>query len=189
VSLLPVINDDVADLVRLALAGDGAATERLVRLHMGAAYAVALGVTRNPHDAEDVAQDAMVHALERLPECRDPRRFPGWLLRIVRNRALNHRRYLGLRAAAPLDVVEVRAGTDDPLDDLENAELRDRLSTAVGRLPETQRDVLLMHDLEGWKHREIGQALGMPDGTVRYHLFNARRAVRADLETLVREDD
>jgi RNA polymerase sigma-70 factor (ECF subfamily) len=49
--------------------------------------------------------------------------------------------------------------------------------------------VLLMHDLEGWKHREIGDVLGMPEGTVRYHLFNARRAVRARLQALVREEE
>jgi RNA polymerase sigma-70 factor (ECF subfamily) len=49
--------------------------------------------------------------------------------------------------------------------------------------------VLLLHDLEGWKHREIGESLGMPEGTVRYHLFNARRAVRGRLRALVGEED
>ena len=60
------MTDDVALLVARARAGDRDAADRLVRLHMGAAYAVALAVTRSPHDAEDVAQDALVLALERL---------------------------------------------------------------------------------------------------------------------------
>ncbi len=126
-----------------------------------------------------MAQDALIQAVERLAECRDPGRFGGWLVRIVRNRAFNHRRYLGVRAAEPLDDELAGAGADDPHRDTERAELRERLSAAVGELPETQREVLLLHDLEGWKHREIGDALGMPEGTVRYHLFNARKAARA----------
>lgn len=182
------MSDDVALLVERTLGGDTAAADRLVRLHMGAAYAVALAVTRNPHEAEDVAQDALVLALERLAECRDPRKFGAWLVRIVRNRAFNHRRYLGIRAAEPLENVDSAAAAT-PLDDTERAELRDRLNDAVGELPQTQREVLLLHDLEGWKHREIGESLGMPEGTVRYHLFNARRAVRGRLRALVGEED
>src|SRR5688572_18573005 len=183
------MSDDVAQLVERARAGDAAATERLVRLHMGAAYAVALSVTRNPHEAEDVAQDALVLALERLAECREPRKFGAWLVRIVRNRAFNHRRYLGIRAAEPLDNVDAAPNAASPLDDAERAELRERLNDAVGELPQTQREVLLLHDLEGWKHREIGESLGMPEGTVRYHLFNARRAVRGRLRALVGEEE
>lgn len=183
------MSDDVARLVESALAGDAAAADRLVRLHLGAAYAVALAVTRNPHDAEDVAQDALVQALERLSECRDPRRFGGWLVRIVRNRAFNHRRYLGIRAAEPLDEALAAPAGGGPLHDAERSDLRERLARAVGELSETQREVLLLHDLEGWKHREIGEALGMPEGTVRYHLFNARRAARALLGPDVRDPE
>jgi RNA polymerase sigma-70 factor, ECF subfamily len=172
------MSDDVADLVERSLAGDAAAADRLVRSHMGAAYAVALAITRNTHDAEDVAQEALLQALERLAECRDPSRFAGWLLRIVRNRAFNHRRYRAIRAADPLEEAVAAPTRDGPDRDAERADLRRRLTAAVGHLTETQRQVLLLHDLEGWKHREIGEFLEMPEGTVRYHLFNARRAVR-----------
>ena len=183
------MTDDVARLVERALAGEADAAEQLVRQHLGAAYSVALAVTRNPQDAEDVAQEAMVAALERLAECRDPRRFAGWLVRIVRNRALNYRRYLKLRAADPIEEAEAAAGGSSPEVDAQRAELRDRLSEAVAELPDAQREVLLLHDLEGWKHREIGDSLGMPEGTVRYHLFNARRAVRGRLQSLLHEED
>jgi RNA polymerase sigma-70 factor, ECF subfamily len=183
------MSDDVAELVERTRSGDAAAADRLVRLHLGAAHAVAFSVTRNTQDAEDVAQDAFVQALERLDECRDPARFAGWLIRIVRNRALNHRRYLGRRAAAPLDEAVTAVSGDDPLSDAGRAELRARLTRAVEVLTDTQREVLLLHDLEGWKHREIAEALGMPDGTVRYHLFQARRAVRGRLTMLSTGED
>ena len=179
--------DDVASLVTLARGGDTGAADRLVRLHLGAAYAVALAVTRDPRDAEDVVQDAMISALEHLADCR-PAGFSGWLLQIVRNRARNHRRYLRVRTAAPLDVAVGASSGDNPARDAERAELRERLLAAIGTLGETQRQVVLLHDLEGWKHREIAESLGMPEGTVRHHLFHARRALRAQLATLARDD-
>lgn len=52
------------------------------------------------------------------------------------------------------------------------------MEEALAQLPEVQRQVVLLHDLEGWKHREIGELLGMPAGTVRYTLHQARRAMR-----------
>jgi RNA polymerase sigma-70 factor, ECF subfamily len=95
-----------AALVERAREGDGAAFEVLVRRYMRPAYAIALGVVKEPADAEDVCQDAFVRALERLDDC-EPARFGAWLLRIVRNRAHSVRRYLGVRDAAPLDAVVV----------------------------------------------------------------------------------
>ena len=184
----PDMSEDVALLVERALGGDTSAAERLVRLHMGAAFAVALAVTRSREDAEDVVQDAFVVALERLDECR-PERYPGWLLQIVRNRGRNYRRYLGVRTAAPIDTAGAHASKDRPDHDTEKSELRERLSAAVAELPPVQREVVLLHDLEGWKHREIADALGMPAGTVRHHLFHARRALRARLGVLAREED
>lgn len=175
-------------LVERALEGDSAAIERLVRLHLGAAYAVAFGVTGDPHDAEDVVQDAFANVLGRLDECRNPATFSGWLIQIVRNTARNRVRYRRVRAVSPLDEARASHTGDDPLRDAERAQLRQRLVDALPELSGVQREVLLLHDLEGWKHREIGQALEMPDGTVRYHLFQARRRLRKALGTLVNDD-
>jgi RNA polymerase sigma-70 factor (ECF subfamily) len=63
-------------------------------------------------------------------------------------------------------------------------ELRENLSDALGRLPEIQRQIVLLHDLEGWKHREIAERLELPSGTVRSHLHFARKALRGALEAL-----
>ena len=68
--------------------------------------------------------------------------------------------------------------TPDPGLAAERAELRGRLGAALGRLPEQQREVVLLHDLEGWTHREIGERLDLPAGTVRSHLHHARRKLR-----------
>jgi RNA polymerase sigma-70 factor (ECF subfamily) len=167
-------------LVERAREGDAGAFEELVRRHLRAAFAVAVAVLGEAADAEDVCQDAFLTALQQLDTCQ-PDRFAGWLLRIVKNRAISVQRQQKVRRAMPLDWANGARSRDDPGRDAEQSALRERLQAALKLLPERQREVLLLHDLEGWRHREIGEALGMPEGTVRYTLFHARRAVRETL--------
>jgi RNA polymerase sigma-70 factor (ECF subfamily) len=171
---------DTGRLVRLARAGDTAAFEQLVRRHLRAAYAVALGVTGDADDAEDVAQDSFVVALERLNDCADPERFSAWLLKIVRNRALNLRRSRTRRAAVPLHDLSI-ASAHDPARDTERVLLRERLLEEMKNLTELQRQVIMLHDLEGFRHREVAEALDISEVSSRVHLFAARRALRARL--------
>jgi RNA polymerase sigma-70 factor, ECF subfamily len=171
-----------AVLVRRAIAGDTRAFSELVRRYQRAAYLVALGVTRRHEDAEDVAPEAFVVALERLEECRDPDRFAGWFTTIVKNRARNLLRRENLREGEPVPF-HVPSTLPGPDRETERSDLRGRLSEAMDRLSPLQREVVLLHDLEGWKHREIAERLEMPSGTVRSHLHFARRRLRELLAT------
>lgn len=147
------------------------------------AYAVALAVTRRHEDAEDAVQESFVAALERLDACRNPERFGGWLLTIVRNRSRNVLRRERIRTSETL--APGLAGTGPGPDrETERSELRERLDEALEGLTEVQREVVLLHDLEGWKHREIADMLGLPSGTVRSHLHHARRRLRERLALL-----
>ncbi|HSN27492.1 MAG TPA: sigma-70 family RNA polymerase sigma factor [Kofleriaceae bacterium] len=166
----------VADLVRAARRGDAAATEELIRRHLRAAYAVALAVLGRPADADDIAQDAFLVAIERLDECRDPARFSGWLVQIVRNRALHAVEKRRLRD--PIDE-EGEIVAHVPASDVV---LRGRLLAALSTLTPVQREIVLLHDLDGWTHAEIADALGMTETNCRQHLFTARKALRARLE-------
>lgn len=168
------------DLVRRALKGDADCFGELVSRYQRAAYSVAVAVTGKHQDAEDVAQEAFIVALERLEDCRDPDRFGGWLLTTVRNRARNLIRRERLRAA-----VQIPPGTKSPERGpagwSELSALRERLRDALAEITEVQREIVMLHDLEGWKHSEIAERLGIPSGTVRSHLHFARKALRADL--------
>jgi RNA polymerase sigma-70 factor (ECF subfamily) len=163
-----------AGLVARARRGDAAAREALVRRYLRPAYAVGLSVVRNVADAEDVAQDALVAALGRLDQCRDPERFAGWLLQAVRHRALNHLEQRRNRAAL-LDGAAPGEATEP---DASQVVLRRTLLAALERLQPAQREVVLLHDLEAWTHAEIGAALGISEVMSRQHLFVARRAMR-----------
>jgi len=173
--------DSDARLVALARAGDRSAFEKLVRRHMDGAYAVALAELGDPRDAEDAMQDSFIRALERLDDCRDPAAFGAWLRRIVRNRARSVGRRERVRRTEPLEGVAARQSASDPERDLSRAQLRRRLEAALAALTPVQRAVVLMHDLEGYRHREIAAELELAEGTVRSHLFFARRALREAL--------
>jgi RNA polymerase sigma-70 factor, ECF subfamily len=169
-------------LVKRARAGDAAAFDALVRRHFRAAYALALTLVSSRADAEDVCQDSFIRALERLDDCREPAKFAQWLLQIVRRRSYNLRAYLKVRAAQALEHGTI-AGPDSPARDAERADLRALLEAALRRLTRIQREVVLLHDLEGWTHRAIGEALGISETLSRQHLFVARRFLRRVLHT------
>jgi RNA polymerase sigma-70 factor (ECF subfamily) len=168
----------VAELVARARRGEASAFDQLIRRHLRAAYAVALAVLGRPADADDIAQDAFVIALERLDDCREPARFSGWLLQIVRNRALHALERRKLRDSAG-DVPDVAApgATADVV-------LRAQLLAALATLSAVQREIVLLHDLDDWTHAELADALGLTEINCRQHLFTARRALRVELSSL-----
>ncbi|MBI5548950.1 MAG: RNA polymerase sigma factor [Deltaproteobacteria bacterium] len=179
--------DETEVLVRGALAGEAMAFEELVRRHFRAAYAVALAVLGSPADAEDVAQDSFIAAFERLEACRDPGRFSGWLVQIVRNRALNALEARNLRGRAADRLLDAENSAARPTPD--RLSERDRLVAALEQITPVQREVVLLHDLDGWTHAEIAAAQGISEVMSRQHLFQARRVLRGILGDEQGSDD
>lgn len=167
-----------AELVARAIAGDESAYAQLVRRHYRAAFAVALARTGHRSDAEDVCHDAFVRAAERLEECRHPDRFVHWLSSIVRNHAHNYVARAFVRRTTEL-TPEHAASAEDPARHIERSQLREQLRHALGELTPVQREVVLLHDLEGWGHADIAKTVGTSEGMSRQHLFHARRRLRA----------
>ena len=126
-------------------------------------------------------------ALQKLEECRNPERFAGWLLTIVRNRSRNLVRREVLRNTDQVPE-STRSSVPTPDRETERSELRGQLAEALEGLSQVQREIVLLHDLEGWKHREIAERLEIPAGTVRSHLHFARKALRdALMESSIRD--
>ena len=171
-----------AELVRGARDGNEAAFGELVERYQRAAYSVALAVLGRHQDAEDAAQESFMVALQRLNDCRDPNRFAGWFLTIVRNRSRNLIRRESLRSGDRIPV-SARSSDPSPARSAETAALRGHLKDALEKITDVQREIVLLHDLEGWKHTEIAERLGIPSGTVRSHLHFARKALRKHLAT------
>ena len=94
-----------------------------------------------------------------------------------------------MRSEEPLEEATERGGGPDPGREAERSALREDLLGALAVLDETRREVTLLHDVEGWRHAEIAERLGMPEGTVRYHLHEARRTLRERLRWALRRGD
>ena len=179
-SLRATDHPDDSELVLRARRGEKLALSMLIERYQRPAYALAFSVTGRHEDAEDAAQESFLVALDRLDECRDPERFAGWFMTIVRNRSRNLIRRESLRQTS--DVPHgTRSRLPAPDKVAETSELRGVLKEAIAALPEVQQEVVLLHDLEGWKHREIAERLGIPSGTVRSHLHFARKALKQAL--------
>lgn len=172
-------DDHTAALVSRVKRGEAEAFEELAREYLRPAYSVALAIVRRPADAEDVAQDSLLRAFERIDSCRKPERFKAWLMQIVRNQSRN---WLAKRShREPPGQVELRLVADHEPPPEEVAMQRELLG-ALELLGEPQREIVLLHDLSGWTHAEIGAALGLSETMSRQHLFKARRRLRAALE-------
>lgn len=167
-------------LVREAQGGSEAAFATLVHSHMRRAYAVARAICATHEDAEDAVQDGFLHAYRALERFRPEQAFAAWLNRIVANAALDIGRRRKVRDADSLpETLSV-----PQFDPSERSELRGRLGLALEVLPNRQRSVLVLHDVEGYTHGEIGTMLGIPEGTARSDLHHARASLRERLRDL-----
>lgn len=128
--------------------------------------------------AEDWAQEAWVRVFRALPSFRGESRFTTWLHRIAVNSALHGRRWRERRARheTELPPTLTTGGASD------QTVLRMRLERALEKLPDRMRQVLVLHDVEGYTHEEIGEFLGVTPGTSKSQLFKARARMRELLQ-------
>ena len=171
---LPSEPDD-RDLIDRARAGDGRAFARLIATRRPLALVVAVRVTRCWADAEDVVQDAAVNAWRGLSRF-EGHGFGAWFRRVVRNAAVSFVRHRDFLAVVP-DTARVPCGRAGPLAALERARLGAALERAIGALPEAQRRLLLLRDVEGLNVEESMAAEAIPLGTALSRLYRARRKV------------
>ena len=171
---------DERDLVLAAQRGEREAFSELVRRHQRRAYVVARSIVVNHEDAEDAVQDAFLHAYKAIGRFLPDQAFGAWLHRIVANAALDVTRRRKVRAAEELPET-IASPFRDPA---EAGELRQKLREALETLPERQRSVIVLHEVEGYKHAEIGKLLDIPEGTARSDLHYARAQLRRVLEAV-----
>lgn len=167
-------------LVTEAQSGNADAFGVLVRTHQRRAYAVARAIVPTHEDAEDAVQDGFLHAYRALDRFLPGQPFGAWLHRIVANAALDLTRRRRVRDAEALPD-NLATGPYDPA---EASDLRSRLRDGLAALTVRQRAVIVLHDVQGFRHAEIGRLLGIPEGTARSDLFHARLALRRALRAL-----
>lgn len=174
---LPRVTDEDSVLVERTRGGDLRAFEELVDRHRAVVFRVAARVV-GPDDADDVSQDSLLRAFNRLDSFRGEGSFRSWLLQIVHNTALNT---LSRRVPEPVggdEEPDQEMSSDDhrrePAGRLEERERAERLELKLRGLRPEHRTVLVLRDLEGLPYEEIAEVTGSPLGSVKGRLHRAR---------------
>jgi RNA polymerase sigma-70 factor (ECF subfamily) len=192
---LSALTDD--ELVARARARDVAAFEALIDRHEEKIYRLAMRFVRNETDAREILQETFLSAWRNLDSFQGKSQFASWLYRVAVNAALmmlrSQKRHPQvavedvaeetLGEAAQTSPASLGFGGDDwskrPDEQFQSEELRQQIQTAVDGLPESQRAVFLLRDVDGLSTEETGELLGLTVPTVKTRLHRARLALRA----------
>ncbi len=181
-SELPPEGAEDSALAARAARGDVPAFEALYRQSAGHVFALCLRMSHDRERARELAHDAFVRAWEKLPTFRGDSAFSTWMHRLTVNLVLERQRSERRRAAHEVsstdhDADEGAAAEERPMLHLVRHDEGDRLDleAAIRTLPTNARTVFVLHEVEGFRHEEIAESMGIAPGTVRAHLHRARR--------------
>jgi RNA polymerase sigma-70 factor, ECF subfamily len=183
------------ELVRLAQAGDTQAFGTLVERNRRAVFRAALAAVGSPAEADDVAQDAFLAAYRKLSHFRGDAAFRTWVVSIAWRKALDRRRSVARwlkmtvtpqrfddQAGDGMD--ELRSGWRSPEEHLASAELERTIRRLIATLPRKLRDALLLSGSDEYSYEQIAVLLGIPVGTVKWRVSEARRVLKQKLTSI-----
>jgi RNA polymerase sigma-70 factor (ECF subfamily) len=180
------------DLVRKVIDGDATAFRCLVERYQGRIYSIVYGMVRNREDARDLSQEAFVKAYRNLERFRFSASFYTWLCRIAMNVSIDHLRKQKIRRASAYDdgigtkdaagVISLAHHRGDPSRSMERKQLRARITAALESLPEDQKEVIILREIDGLSYKEISDIMEIPEGTVMSRLYYARKKMQQALK-------
>ncbi|MEK9506865.1 sigma-70 family RNA polymerase sigma factor [Gemmatimonadota bacterium Y43] len=172
--------------IERARAGDPRAFRELYEAHVDRVYRLAYRMCGDDDMARDMTQETFIRVHERLAQFRGDAAFSTWLHSIAVSITLNGLRRRKRTSGREHDLDEVSPMAAAPVARAE-PDLRDRLRAAIESLPEIYRAVFVMHDMEGYNHREIATALEVAEGTSKARLSRARSRLRDALDDFAPE--
>jgi RNA polymerase sigma-70 factor (ECF subfamily) len=174
---------DDSELIAGARAGDRMAARRLYDRHAPRVYRLIYRSVGDEELAREYTQDTFVKVFQRLDQYRGESAFSTWLHSVAMSML-----FTGLRRLKRVRARELELETAVSLpthDETVDPHLRERLQTELARLPLRLRVPIVLHDVEGYTHREIGQMLDIPEGTSKARLSEARARLRVALAGVV----
>ena len=173
------------ELIARVRSGDAVAERELYEGHVDRVFRLAYRMTGDEVLARDITQDTFIRAFDRIGDFRGDAAFGTWLHAVGSTVALNTLRKVKRFRARETDLEEARGvgvvGREAEPD------LKAKLRAAIDDLPQHYRMVFVMHDVEGFKHHEIAEALGMAVGTSKAQLSRARALLRESLAEFAQE--
>ncbi|MGH7467838.1 MAG: RNA polymerase sigma factor [Longimicrobiales bacterium] len=174
------------ELIARVLAGDRVAARDLYDAHAPRVYRLAFRISGDEDLARESTQDVFVRAFRTLPNFRGEAALATWLHRITITVVSTALRKVKRTSEREVEFDDVHATVVEYGSKVDPV-LREKLYRAIDALPEIYRVTLIMHDLEGYKHHEIAETLGVAEGTCKSRLSLARAQLRAALGDLAEE--
>jgi RNA polymerase sigma-70 factor, ECF subfamily len=167
--------EPLPETIQRAQAGDQAAIAQLVTEQQRYVYSIAMTITKDPTDAADLTQDALIRLIRAIGSYRGETKLSTWLYRLVVNLGIDRMRR---RGAPPIrlddDDADIDVASDHPADDVagvaERVEEAQLVRTAVAQLPDAQRLALTLHYFEDLRYEDIADVMGVPVNTVKSHI-------------------
>jgi len=164
------------DVLERAARGDAAAFEKIVQRFERPVYSLVFRLTGDKEGARDLAQDVFLKAWRNLPRYDPERPFAPWFLKLAANLAINARAAAKLRKTVPLEEHPA------PPPEAQETDLRDAVRKTIAELDPRYAACVALFYLEGLSVKEIGERLGVPEGTVKIRLHRARSVLKEKLE-------
>ena len=175
-------NSQERALIEAAAGGDPAAFEKLMRMHEGKMYAVALRMCASREDAQDCMQEAMIRAYRAIENFRFQSSFSTWIYRITMNTCLDELRRRKVRQATSLDALLdagwAPSGGESPEGHAMQQDRRRALEGAIHALPEDMRAAIVLRDIQGYSYDEIADILSVNVGTIKSRISRGREKLR-----------
>jgi RNA polymerase sigma-70 factor (ECF subfamily) len=172
------VNRPDGDLVARCQAGDVEAFEALYRQHGSRIYSLACRMAGSPEDGEDLLQDIFLQAYRKIGGFKGESSLGTWLYRLALNHCLDFVRSRRAKMEKATDSLD-EAGATEPTGRRDTPIARLDLERAVRQLPPGCREAFVLHDIEGYDHREVAAMLGVAEGTSKSQVFKARMKLRA----------
>jgi RNA polymerase sigma-70 factor (ECF subfamily) len=176
-------------LAQQALRGDPEAFDALVRRYYPRVLGLCRKMLNSREAAHDAAQEAMLRAYRKLHLYDPSRRFSAWLMTLTARLCVSLGQRSRREAEPREEIGEADGGLRDesagPAEVTERGEVAERVAQAVRSLPDLYKPVCLLRHIEGLSYQEIAEATGLPIGTVKVHLFRAKKHLRGELADLV----
>ncbi|HQU58287.1 MAG: RNA polymerase sigma factor [Phaeodactylibacter sp.] len=161
-------------IIDACIRGERQAQHQLYQQFFNSLFAICLRYASDHDEARSLVNQAFLKAFQALEQCKDVQAFPAWINRIAVNTCLDHIRKLKSKQTMALEDAPEPAIPSSALDKLEAEDLL----KLVQQLPPLNRAVFSLYVVEGYKHEEIAQELGMSVGTSRWHLSTAKKALK-----------
>ena len=176
--------NDLQNILEKVKNGDQAAFRKIVEEYRQQAFSVAFRITCNEDEARDAVQESFIKAWQKIRTYDMAQKFPTWFIKIVINTSIDRKRRMKQQVQVRLeDVIRIidRQNFDPEKVRLENSENALLINWLAEKLPEKQRIIFILRDIQGMEAAEVCQVLNLPETSVKSNLYHARLAIREKL--------